>query len=95
LLVGIYSSAISVSEDSILRQSIRRYAIKESRLLDSIGMAEMEQQIQKKVIEFTRRNQERMGEESGIQSSLTEEDVKSYLEQVINEVKKDRQQSVP
>ncbi len=36
----------------------------------------------------------RLAEESGIQSSLTEDDMKSYLEQVINEVKKDRQQSV-
>ena len=33
-----------------------------------------------------------MVEETGIQSSLTEEDMKSYLEQVIKEVKKDRQQ---
>src|SRR5690242_21595294 len=39
---GIYSSAIFVAEDSELRKSIRRYAIEESRLLDSIGMAQME-----------------------------------------------------
>ena len=90
ILVGIYSSAISVSEDSILRQSIRTFAIKESRLLDSIGMAEMEQQIQKKVVEFTKRNQDRMAEETGIQSSLSEEDVKVYLQQVIREVKKQK-----
>jgi DNA-binding protein Fis len=95
ILVGIYSSAISVSEDSILRQSIRSIAIKESRLLDSIGMAEMEQQIQKKVIEFTKRNQERMAEESGIQSSLTEDDIKQYLEQVIKEVKKPKMNDDP
>jgi len=51
-------------------------------------MAQMEQQIQKRVIEFTRLNQERLAEESGIQSSLTEDDIKQYLEQVIEEVKK-------
>jgi hypothetical protein len=90
ILVGIYSSAMSVSEDSILRQSIRDFARKESRLLDSIGMAQMEQEIQKKVIDFTKRNQERIAEETGIQSSLSEEDVKEYLQQVIEEVKKDR-----
>ena len=33
----------------------------------------MEQQIQKKVVEFTKRNQDRMAEETGIQSSLTDE----------------------
>ena len=37
LLVGIYSSAISVSHDIKLRQSIRKLAVKESKLLDSIG----------------------------------------------------------
>lgn len=71
LLVGIYSAAVSVSEDSKLRQSIRSFAIKESRLLDSIGMAQMEQQIQRKITEFTKRNQDKMTEEPGIQSSLT------------------------
>jgi hypothetical protein len=89
ILVGIYSSAISVSEDSILRQSIRTIAIKESSLLDSIGMAQMEKQIQKKVVEFTKRNQDMMTEETGIQSSLSEEDVKDYLQKVIKEVKKE------
>jgi len=50
----------------------------------------MEHEIQKKVIEFTKRNQERMAEETGIQSSLSEEDVKEYLQQVIREVKKQK-----
>jgi hypothetical protein len=90
ILVGIYSSAISVSEDSKLRQSIRNFAIKESRLLDSIGTAQMEQQIQKNVIELTKRNKDRMAEETGIQSSLTEDDIKQYLEQVISEVRKQK-----
>ena len=50
LLIGIYSSAISVSEDSKLRQSIRNSALRETKLLDSIGMAQMEQEIQRRVI---------------------------------------------
>ena len=88
IFIGIYSSALSVAEDSTLRQSIRRFAIKESKLLDSIGTAEMERQIQRKVIAFTKRNQDKMMEETGIASSLTEEDVKEYLELVINDVVK-------
>jgi hypothetical protein len=51
-------------------------------------MAGMEQQRQKKVIEFTKSNQERMAQETGIQASLPEDDMKQYLEQVIKEVKK-------
>jgi hypothetical protein len=91
VLIGIYSSAISISEDSRLRSSIRNFAMNEANLLDSIGSAHMEQEIQKRVITITKQNQDRMAEESGIQSSLTEEDMKEYLEQVINEVKKDRE----
>ena len=86
LLIGIYSSVISVAEDSKLRQSIRNYAIKESRLLDSIGTAEMQREIEKRVIALTKQNQDKMAEETGIQSSLTEEDMNIW-QQVIEEVK--------
>jgi hypothetical protein len=90
VLVGIYSSAISISEDSKLRQSIKSFALRESKLLDSIGTAQMQQEIEKRVIEFTKRNQDRLAEETGIQPSLTDDDVKEYLEQVIKEVKKQK-----
>jgi hypothetical protein len=35
-------------------------------------------------------NQDTINEETGIHSSETEEDMKEYLEQVVEEVKKDR-----
>jgi hypothetical protein len=89
IFAGIYSSAVSVSQDSKLRKAIRNFAIKEqTRLLDSIGSAHMEQEIQKQVIMLTKRNQDKLVEESGISSSLSEDDVKVYLEQVIKEVTK-------
>ena len=66
IFIGIYSSAISVAEDSSLRQSIRTLAMKESKLLDSIGMAQMEQEIQGRVMALTKQNQDRMAEETGI-----------------------------
>lgn len=92
VLIGIYSSAISISEDSRLRNSIRNFAMKEANLLDSIGAAHMEQEIQKRVITLTKQNQDRLAEESGIQSSLSEDDMKSYLQEVIREIQKSRQQ---
>src|SRR3989442_7658333 len=54
ILVGIFSSAISVAEDSTLRKSIRDFTIGQSRLLDSIGSAQMEQEIERKVLVFTK-----------------------------------------
>jgi hypothetical protein len=87
LLVGIYSSAISVSEDSKLRQSIRQVAISEPKLLDSIGTAQMEQEIQRRVLTISKQTRTSMVDETGIQSSMTDDDMKQYLEQVIREVK--------
>ena len=76
-----------MAEDSKLRQTIRNVATKELRLLDNIGTAQMAQEIQKTVISVTKRTQKTMTEETGVKSSLTEEDMKLYLQQVINEVK--------
>jgi PAB1-binding protein PBP1 len=67
--------------------------MKEVNLLDSIGTAHMEQEIQKRVITLTKQNQVRMAEESGIQSSLTEEDMKSYLQEVIEEIQNTRKRN--
>jgi len=64
MLIGIYYSGVSISHDSNLRQSIRNLAIGESKLLDSIGMAQMEQEIQRRVVVLVRQNQHRMAEES-------------------------------
>ncbi len=88
IFAGIYSSAVSISQDSKLRKSIRNFALTEASLLDSIGSAHMEQEIQNKVIMLTKQNREKMVEESGIYSSLTDDDVKGYLEQVIKELSK-------
>jgi hypothetical protein len=88
ILTGIYSSAVYISQDSKLRQSIRTIAIRESRLLDSIGTAHMEQEIQRRVTTLLKRNQELIEQETGIGSSTSEEaDMKEYLREVINEVK--------
>jgi hypothetical protein len=90
IMVGIYSSAISISEDSEIRRSIRRFAIKESKLLDSIGLAHMEQEIQKRALGMAKQHEKTMIEQTGIESSLDEDDMKEYLEQVIKEVQADR-----
>lgn len=87
ILVGIYSSAISIGEDMKLRQSIRKYALKESKLLDSIGTAQLEQEIQRRVISMTREHEDSIKEEIGLQSLLNEEDIKQYVVEVLKEIK--------
>ncbi len=88
ILVGIYGSAISVSEDSMLRKSIWKLVKKETSLVDSIATAEMEQEIQKKVIETTKRLSDTISKETGIESSLRQEDIEQYCKEVLAEIKR-------
>src|SRR5215212_189485 len=87
MLMGIYSAAISMSEDVKLRQSIRKSAIDESKFLVSIGSGQIEQKVEKKVIEMAKDNAASMTEQTGVQLSLTEHDMKQYLSTVLKEIK--------
>src|SRR6476469_7767922 len=70
--LGLYSSAISASQDLKLRQSIRESAIDESKLLVGIGSAQMIQQIEKKVRSVVQNEKEQLVEHTGLQPSFTE-----------------------
>lgn len=85
VLLGIYSSAISISHDANLRREIRRLALRESRLLDSIGSAQMEEEVRRRVLHITRNKSDMV--ETGVPSSLNEEDVHQYLDDVLKEIK--------
>jgi hypothetical protein len=85
--LGVYSSATSVSEDSRLRQTIRKIALRESQFLDVIGTAQMEQELQRRVIAIYAKTKNSMLNETGISSSIDENDIKSYLQEIVEEVK--------
>jgi len=87
ILMGIYSSAISMSGDVKLRQTIRKSAIDESKLLVGIGSGQIEQKIEKKVIEMAKDQAASMMNQTGVQLSLTERDMKQYLSSVLKEIK--------
>jgi hypothetical protein len=86
--IGLYSTAISISHDSKLRQSIKKSLQDQPNLLASIGDAQMEQEIIKKVMTTVNSNSNVMKAESGVQSSYEEQDVKQYLNQIITEMEK-------
>jgi hypothetical protein len=90
LFIGLYSSAVSVSADISLRKSIRRTVEDQTKFLEKIGGAEMEsnmQKIQNRVMNSVKEQNIEMEEESGVESSLTEQEIKSYMEEVVREVK--------
>ena len=85
---GLYSSAVTVSQDIALRTSIKRSVTEQSKLLDSMGTAQMEQELQSRVLRVTKKLSDKMEEESGVEASLTEADIKEHIEMVRNEFKR-------
>ena len=83
IYLGIYSAAISMSEDVKLRQLIRRSAIKESKFLISMGQAQMQQQLEKKVIQDAKDRAESITRQTGVELSLSERDMRQYLDVVL------------
>jgi len=89
-LIGVYSSAISVSQDRNIRAYIKNSA-KQLTFLGGIGSSEMEKEIQKIVknlmIEVEAKTQT-LENTTGIESSLQEEDIKEYVKIAILEVRR-------
>jgi hypothetical protein len=85
---GLYSSAVTVSQDVVLRHSIRKSITEQSKLLDSIGTAQMEQALQSRVLTITKKLSDKMEEETGVEASMTLEDMKEQIEMVRKEIRK-------
>jgi hypothetical protein len=90
IYTGLYSSAISVSQDLTLRQSIRQSVKEQSKFLESMGTAQMEAELQTRVLRTAKKASDSMEEETGVESSMTEDDMKDYMEIVMNELKDKR-----
>jgi hypothetical protein len=90
--LGIYSTANSIANDAKLRHSIRKYVIEQSRLLDSIGNIQMQQEIEERVLKLSKAQQESLQEQTGVAASLNEQDTKKYLDEVLDELKKPHKQ---
>ncbi len=88
ILLGLYSCAISVSEDIELRKSIRKSTLRESKFLDSMGTAHMDNTLVKRMVLKARQEQvDRIRHSGGVDSSLTEDDIIKIIE----EAEKDKQ----
>lgn len=84
IYVGLYSAVIAVSQDFQLRDYIRNSA-KHSKFLEVMGTAEMEQEKQKLVTTVSKQS-EAMQEETGVEASMTEEDISAYMDDVLKEI---------
>jgi hypothetical protein len=88
IMIGIYNSATLVSTNIDLRKSIQKIA-RESKLLQLIGKAEMEKEMDKTVTKIM----EQTGESEDSMKShydLDEQEIKIYLEEALEELKKNK-----
>lgn len=95
---GIYSSALSVSYDTTLRRLLRSLYIKQEEdkreqasLLKSIGAAQIEQDLEKKVLQVFKEKEGIIRQQyTGVEPSLTEKDMREYLEMIKEERRKEQ-----
>jgi hypothetical protein len=64
--------------------------MEQSKLLDSIGTAQMERELQTSVLTIAKKTSYEMKENSGIEASLSEDDVRDYMRLVIKELKRSK-----
>lgn len=93
VLFGLYSSALSLSQDITLRQHLRSMARNDENLLSSIGTAQMETEVKRAVGELkdvADEQEKELAEKTGIETPIAENEVEDYLKQVIEEVSRAR-----
>jgi hypothetical protein len=86
IYVGLYSSAVTVSQDTSLRLSIRESLTDQAKFLDSMGSAHMEQELQSTILNIAKKHANVLTEKTGVEASMTDNDIKEYMEMVLNEI---------
>ena len=86
MVTGIYNSAKLISVNNNLRKSIRKHAL-ESRLLDAIGQAERENEIQKIITKITQ-DKKNLMTQTKQPVELDEKELKKYVSWIVREAKK-------
>ena len=85
--IGLYSLAISTTQDTSLRKSIKSSTLEVVKLLDIVGTPHMKQEIEKRVMNVAKDQQSVFLKQTGVEPSLTEHDMKQYLGRVLKEIK--------
>ena len=95
ILLGLYCSAISVSEDVELRKHIKKSAQREARFMEGIGTAHMEKEFIKRMIVKAKEEQEELTEESGgVKPSISESDIINIIKEVEKDVQNQKERHI-
>jgi hypothetical protein len=76
LLIGLYATAISLSQHAQLRKSIRNSIDEQhSRLIDGIGMSELQREIDKRITPLIQRHAEQMNMQTALDVTISDKDL--------------------
>ncbi len=89
LCAGFYLSAVHIAQDTRLRMVIKASA--GSKVFDAMATAQLEQETEKRVLDIIEKEQEIIKEQTGIQPSLEQKDVKTYLDSVLLEIQSNKE----
>jgi hypothetical protein len=85
--IGIYSVALSVAQDSELRHLARKY-VKEYALLDTLGNAQENAEIMRKLVKLIHQHAGAMKKETAVESPMLDDnEVRQYIDLVIRETR--------
>jgi hypothetical protein len=79
---------MSIAHDSDVRQAVRRSVEDKWKLLDNIGSAYMLDEINQKVTSLA----DKISEETGVEPSIEEDDMKDYIRAVIEETRRKKEE---
>lgn len=83
---GLYTAAQTVSQDNALLRSIRKSVTEQANFLGGIGTAQRNNELESRVLKIAKNLEEEIEEKSGVETSLTENEVVDYVQYVINEI---------
>ena len=85
--IGIYSVALSVAQDAELRHLARKY-VKEYALLDTLGSAQDNAEIMRKLVKLVHQNADAMKKETAVESPMVDvNEVRQYIDLIISETR--------
>jgi hypothetical protein len=84
LCAGFYLSAVHMAQDARLRKVIKASA--GSKVFGDMAVAQLEQETEKRVLDIIEKEREIIKDQTGIQPSLEQKDVKTYLDSVLLEI---------
>lgn len=94
IFYGMYNSAISISQDNIIRRNIRKMITNQkTNLFGSIGTIEVENNLNqivsgiKKIVE---QKENELQSDNELTTNLSQNDTKKYIQEVIEEMKKNK-----